>query len=194
MLPSAILLIPHTGGSDAIILETALRRRIFYFAQKRFFSSPLANWFFERLCDCLPISFSFNPADIASLRQGLRLVENGEILGIFLEMDKDNSRHFLAPLDIAAYLSLPSNSPIFPVTIANIHQRPSRFTLFNRTALGETIYTLVKNFFREVTVTIDKPVYLKASHFSKSRNKLRSKLGLLKFCYNLIHSGAGGMR
>ena len=75
----AILASNHTAFSDVLVISAAARRQVRYMAKKELFATPLAPLI--KSLGAYPVDR--DGADVGSIRNTIRLVEDGELVGIF---------------------------------------------------------------------------------------------------------------
>lgn len=72
----------HKSFLDPVVLGIVLKRPVRFMAKKELFNIPLFGWLITRL-GAFPVDRG--KPDRASLRNSLEILENGEVLGIFVE-------------------------------------------------------------------------------------------------------------
>ncbi len=77
-----ILVGNHTNNFDPVVISFATKRKIHYLAKAELFKTKFTKWIFESV-KCISIDRSKN--DIMAIKNALRVLKNGEILGIFPE-------------------------------------------------------------------------------------------------------------
>ena len=75
-----ILCANHTGNLDVLVISAGLNRQVRYMAKKELFRIPLLGSLVAAL-GAYPVDRG--GADVASIRKTLRLLEEGELVGIF---------------------------------------------------------------------------------------------------------------
>ena len=75
----AILASNHTSFSDVLVISAAAGRQVRYMAKKELFATPLAPLI--KALGAYPVDR--NGADVGSIKTTIRLVESGELVGIF---------------------------------------------------------------------------------------------------------------
>jgi 1-acyl-sn-glycerol-3-phosphate acyltransferase len=109
----AIVVAPHRSWLDPPCLGAASRRPVRFLIIDRVYDKPWARWFYRRM-GSVPV----RPGGRAALRAALRLVESGELVGVFPEgrIVRDEGPAVLRPG--AALLSVRTGAPVVPVAIA----------------------------------------------------------------------------
>lgn len=77
-----ILVGNHTNNFDPVVISFATKRKIHYLAKAELFKTKFTKWLFESV-KCISIDRAKN--DIMAIKNALRVLKNGEILGIFPE-------------------------------------------------------------------------------------------------------------
>jgi 1-acyl-sn-glycerol-3-phosphate acyltransferase len=78
----AILVCNHTSGLDPPLLQATCPRIIIWMMAREYYENPLLNWLYRRL-QIIPVDRAGHDSTV--LRQGLRALEHGRLLGIFPE-------------------------------------------------------------------------------------------------------------
>ena len=110
----AIFIANHRSMWDPLILALVSPRNILFMAKKELFPSKLGNFFFRSL-----YAFPVNRrnVDLQSLKNALKVLDKGEVFGIFPE----GKRAVTDSLDEfekgAAFLAIRSGAPVIPIYI-----------------------------------------------------------------------------
>jgi 1-acyl-sn-glycerol-3-phosphate acyltransferase len=72
----------HTSNYDPLILSSIFNRKIHFLAKKELFQRWMTNWFFQKL-HAIPVDRQSGIV-IRPVCRSLKVIENGEVLGIFL--------------------------------------------------------------------------------------------------------------
>ncbi|HHY35251.1 MAG TPA: 1-acyl-sn-glycerol-3-phosphate acyltransferase [Firmicutes bacterium] len=111
----AILCSNHISWWDPVILGCLLKRPVRFMAKRELFSYPIFGTLLRWL-GAFPVDRG--KADVGAIREGLKVLEAGEVLGIFPEGTRQRDRTRLgAPHPGAALLALKTHAPIVPVAI-----------------------------------------------------------------------------
>ncbi len=132
----AIIAANHTSFSDVIVISAAAKRQLRYMAKKELFKTPLAPLI--KALGAYPVDRG--GADVASLKRTIRLVEDGELVGIFPQghrHPKEDPRgtEIKGGVGMIAYHS---KAPIVPVMIENSRMKTGMFRK-NRVTFGKPI-------------------------------------------------------
>lgn len=110
----AIFIANHRSMWDSLILALVSPRNIHFMAKKELFESKLGNFFFRSL-----YAFPVNRrnVDLQSLKNALKVLDKGDVFGIFPE----GKRAVTDSLDEfekgAAFLAIRSGAPVIPIYI-----------------------------------------------------------------------------
>jgi len=113
----AIIIANHPSHADPAFLLASCRRPICFLQARECYEVFLLRWLFDRV-GCIPVAR--DGQDIAAVRQALRCLQEGKVLGIFPEGDLTPVAGFGTGEGKggAALLALRSRAPVYPVWIA----------------------------------------------------------------------------
>jgi len=158
-----VLVSNHTSYWDPVVVGCAINRRVNYMAKSELFDIPLLSTFI-RAVGTFPVRR--NQLDRAAIRTAMKLLDEGQIVGVFPEGTRSHTGELLKPHLGAAMLALKAGVPFLPVAIKG-----------SRGVLGK------------VRVNIGKPVFYQAgSKISRldmekaSNNMMEQIADLLKSC------------
>ena len=131
----ALLLINHQSFLDPLLVSLPLRRPVSFIARENLLRVPVIGWLLQRTY-VMPISRE--TAGTESLRESLRRMEHGFLVGIFPEgtRSQDGGLRPLKPGFVA--LIRRANVPVIPVAVAGAYEafprgawlpRPSRIRI-----------------------------------------------------------------
>ncbi|RCW51457.1 MULTISPECIES: 1-acyl-sn-glycerol-3-phosphate acyltransferase [unclassified Halanaerobium] len=115
-----IVMSNHISNLDPPILCTVLKRPIRFMAKKELFTNPLMR-FILNIAEAFPVDRS--KTDIKAFRHALRILADGEILGIFPEGTRCPEGKPGQPKSGSVMLAVKSEAPIVPVGIKNIKRK-----------------------------------------------------------------------
>ncbi len=121
----AVLLSNHTSFLDSIILGVFTRRNIWFMAKNSEYRNRLLSWALKR-ARAFPVRRY--TTDVQALRNAIRIVQQGHVLGIFPEGERtwDNS---LLPFKYGTMrLVLALGKPVIPVGISGAYELMPRWT------------------------------------------------------------------
>jgi 1-acyl-sn-glycerol-3-phosphate acyltransferase len=121
---AAVLLSNHTSFMDSIILGTFPKRHIWFMAKNSEYRNPLMTW---AMIKARSFPVRRYTVDVAAVRNAIRVVRQGHILGVYPEGERcwDNS---LLPLRFGAMrLALALGVPVIPVGISGAYELMPRW-------------------------------------------------------------------
>ena len=118
---AAILASNHLSFSDSIFLPLMLRRPVVFLAKSEYFAGKgvkgaLTRWFFTATGQ-LPIDRSGGKASEAALNTGLRVLGQGQLLGIYPEGTRSPDGRLFRGRTGIARMVLEAKVPVFPVAM-----------------------------------------------------------------------------
>ncbi len=105
----------HISNLDPPVLACASKRPVYFLAKKELFDNVLANWFLRSI-KAYPLDR--DKGDIAAIKQALRILKSGQVLGIFPEGTRSKDGKIQEPRNGAAFLAMQAEVPIVPVAIS----------------------------------------------------------------------------
>lgn len=110
----AIFIANHRSMWDPLILALVSPRNIHFMAKKELFESKIGNFFFRSL-----YAFPVNRrnVDLQSLKNALKVLDKGEVFGIFPEGKRAVSDSLDEFEKGAAFLAIRSGAPVIPIYI-----------------------------------------------------------------------------
>ncbi len=135
----ALLLINHQSFLDPLMVGLPLRRPVSYLARENLFRVPVVGWLLKRTY-VMPISRE--SAGTESLRESLRRMEHGFLVGIFPEGTRslDGGLRELKPGFVALIRRV--NVPVIPVAVAGAYEAFPRGAWFPRPSKIRVVYGL----------------------------------------------------
>jgi len=110
----------HISNLDPPILGAVLRRPIRFMAKKELFTNPIMR-FILNIAEAFPVDR--NKTDIKAFRRALKVLADGEILGIFPEGTRCPEGEPGKPKSGSVMLAVKSKAPIVPVGIKNVKRK-----------------------------------------------------------------------
>ena len=114
-----IVVANHASFLDPILVCVAAPRVIHYITYAYFYYHAAIHWACKRT-HCIPIKREGN--DVSALKQALRLLHAGEIIGIFPEGARSQSGKLMAGEPGVALIALKAGAPIVPIGISGAYQ------------------------------------------------------------------------
>ena len=129
---AAILAGNHLSFSDSIFLPLVCRRKITFLAKSDYFNTPgikgLLTRLFMSAAGQVPVDRSGGRASEAALRTGLRVLGEGNLLGIYPEGTRSGDGRLYRGKTGVARMALEAGVPVIPCAMVNTHiiQPPGR--------------------------------------------------------------------
>lgn len=114
----------HLTGADSLIIQLALRTRLFFVTSARWLAGWVGRFWMSKVCDSLPAETGDGFADVAGLRQCLRTLEQGGSIGIYPEGRLNRAGRVDEIHDGCAWLAARSGRPVLPVYVRNLKPGP----------------------------------------------------------------------
>ncbi|WP_421072782.1 lysophospholipid acyltransferase family protein [Pelotomaculum propionicicum] len=109
-----LLVANHTSYWDPVVVICALRRNVYFMAKSELFNIPVIGY-------VLRISGSFpvrrDKSDREAIRTAVRLLEEGQVVGVFPEGTRSNTGELLKPHLGAAMLASKAKVPMVPIAL-----------------------------------------------------------------------------
>lgn len=121
-----ILVANHKHNFDPIILSFGTKREINYMAKAELFKTRIGKWLFESI-NC--ISVDRNRNDITAIKKALRILKNGEILGVFPEGTRVETKEEGNVKSGAVMIASKAKVNIIPVAITGNYKIFSKITI-----------------------------------------------------------------
>jgi 1-acyl-sn-glycerol-3-phosphate acyltransferase len=138
-----IVVANHTSFLDPFIIGTIVPRVIHYLTYAYFYNLPVCHWYCKRV-HCIPLKK--DGKDISALKNALRLLREGELLGIFPEGVRSATGQLGQGEPGVALIALKANVPILPIGIRGAYESFPKGAKFPKPGT--------------ITVTIGKPFRL----------------------------------
>ena len=107
-----ILASNHTRAVDPILLGMGLKRQVQFMAKEELFKSKFVSWFLRKL-GAFPVSRG--KADTGSIRHFEKALEDGALMGIFIEGTRSKDGEFLPPKNGVSLISWDTKTSVIPV-------------------------------------------------------------------------------
>lgn len=110
----AVLVANHVSYWDPVVVICAFRRKVHFMAKSELFKIPVIGY-------VLRISGSFpvrrDKSDREAIRTAIRLLEEGQVVGVFPEGTRSHSGELLKPHLGAAMLAAKAKVPMIPIAL-----------------------------------------------------------------------------
>jgi 1-acyl-sn-glycerol-3-phosphate acyltransferase len=114
-----LLVANHASFLDPLVICAATPRVIHYITYAFFYYHPAIHWFCKR-AHCIPVKKEGN--DISALKNALRLLKDGEVVGIFPEGERSAMGVLAAAEPGVALMAMKANVPIVPIGIQGAYE------------------------------------------------------------------------
>ncbi len=123
---AAILAGNHLSFSDSVFLPLVVRRRITFLAKSDYFTGTgikgrLIKWFMSGVGQ-VPVDRSGGSASEAALATGLRILQEGQLLGIYPEGTRSPDARLYRGKTGVARMALEAGVPVIPCAMINSHE------------------------------------------------------------------------
>ncbi len=109
-----ILASNHISGMDPLYMIIGQRRQIFFMAKAELFDNKLLGGFLRSM-GCFPIARG--RSDISSIKHFEQILQNENLMGIFIEGTRSKDGKFLPPKNGVSLIAYNSKTPVIPVCI-----------------------------------------------------------------------------
>ena len=117
---SYILASNHRLASDPIIMGMGLKRQVLFMAKEELFKNKFLNWFMRKL-GAFPVGRG--KADTSSIRHFEKALEEGNLIGIFIEGTRSKDGEFLPPKNGVSLIAWDTKTPVIPICHTAINGR-----------------------------------------------------------------------
>jgi len=149
-----IVVANHTSFLDPFLIGTIVPRIIHYLTYAYFYYHPVCHWYCKRVHN---IPLKKDGKDISALKQALRVLKDGELLGIFPEGMRSETGQLGKGEPGVALIALKAKVPILPVGIRGAYESFPRGSKFPRPR------QLTVRFGKPFTVADDLPGHVQAN-------------------------------
>ncbi len=122
----ALLCANHNTFLDMFLLGYKLDRWIYWMAKEELFKNPIAGFLFKKLG---AFSVKRGAADVGSIKNAYRLLEEGKIVGIFPQGTRRHAGGAGRVKSGAAMIAANAGVPIIPATVKGTYKLFSKMTV-----------------------------------------------------------------
>lgn len=154
-----IVVANHLTGADSIVIQIALKTRIFFLAWARWFHSQFVGFWMQKLCDTMPVENGKGVENVASLRRSIEMLKMGAAVGVYPEgeLNRQGSVDHLHPG--AAWLAVRASVPLLPIYVTGLKLGPQPYSRPWLNEAWEGFFSVVGNLFnRNIVVVIGTPI------------------------------------
>lgn len=149
----------HVTGADSLVIQIALRTRLFFLSSSRWFVSAVGGFVMRRACDCLAVDPQTPVANIPGIRQALRLLAAGNSIGVYPSGRLEPHGWSGTVKNGAAWLALHSGAEILPVVVQNLRRGPLPYSLPWLNEAWEGLFSFFANLFNgRIAVLVGSPI------------------------------------
>ena len=165
---SVILAINHSSDADPIILLSALKKKIYFFAESENFETWIASFFMRRFANCIPVFKDRSTKNVKSFKELFSISNKKNVFfGIFPEGRINRKIDFQQFQKGAAYFSYKTKFPIIPVYLQNTKKGSDSKRWIYTFRITKGIISIAGNSFRKVNVFIGEPINPTAENIIK---------------------------
>ena len=121
---AAVLASNHLSASDWVFMPLMLRRRVTFLAKAEYFTSPGVKGFLQRVffsgAGQVPIDRSSADAAEAALATGVRILQQGKLLGIYPEGTRSPDGRLFRGKTGVSRMTLETGCPVVPVAMVPV--------------------------------------------------------------------------
>ncbi len=104
----------HYSNLDVFLMTIALKRQIRFMAKRELMDTPIVGWFGKHY-GAFPVDRS--RVDLTATKTALRILKNGEVLGIFPEGTRIRNDKISDPKGGIAMFSWKTKAPVLPIHV-----------------------------------------------------------------------------
>ena len=153
-----IIVANHSSLLDPVILGVSVRPKVIFIAAAYLFEIPWLGYLLRK-ANSIPIYREHNTNNINSIKQALKILQKGGVLGIFPEGGVDRQKDDLPIKAGAAYLATKVGVPIVPIKIKGADKVLPRGAKFIRSL-------------NKIEVEIKKPIFC-SRHTNKNKEIIK---------------------
>lgn len=122
-----VLVANHVSYWDPVAIICAFKRQVFFMAKAELFKLPLVSYA-VRSSGAFPVRRDVT--DRHAVRTALRLLQAGEVVGLFPEGTRNKSGEMLKPHLGAAMIALKAGTPVVPVAVRGTRGMFGKITVY----------------------------------------------------------------
>ncbi len=170
-----IVVANHLNGADSVVLQIALRTRLFFAASSRWFRGPFSRFIMRHICDAFPVETGLPFESISGVRSCLETLRAGGSVGVYPEGGFNLSGRVTDIKDGAAYLAARTGAPVLPVYIRNLRYagRVDQTTIWTECWTG--FLSVAENLFNtRIEILVGEPI--QPARLSQTSEELRAEI------------------
>jgi len=124
----AIICANHSTNLDPVLVAISVKKQIHFMAKKELFESKFMKYLIGNLLGAFPVSRGEN--DIKSMKTAIRVVKEGNVLGLFPEGTRNvTGEDIEAKAGVGFIVSKTGGKPVVPITIRSGMKLRSRIDI-----------------------------------------------------------------
>lgn len=117
----------HIHALDGPAVVASMKRKVRFMVKKELFKNKFLKWFMQDVFEAFPVDRG--KRDIESIKTSLKIIKDGDILGIFPEGTRNGLKKNTGIKNGAAYLALRTGAKVIPVGIQGNFKPFTKVTL-----------------------------------------------------------------
>ncbi len=175
---SVILAINHSSDADPIIILSAFKKKIYFFAESENFETWIASFFMRKFANCIPVFKKQFTKNVKSFKELFSISNKKNVFfGIFPEGRINKITDFQQFQKGTAYFSYKTKLPIIPIYLHNTNKGSDSKRWINTFRVTKGIISLTANTFRKVYIFIGEPINPTAENIINNFKELTDKKG-----------------
>jgi 1-acyl-sn-glycerol-3-phosphate acyltransferase len=149
----------HLTGADSLVIQLALRTRLFFVTSARWLATRSTRFFMSNVCDSVPADTGAGFDNVAGVRKCVRTLESGGSIGIYPEGRLNREGRVDRIESGAAWLAARTGTPILPVYVRNLKLGPEPWSRPWLSEAWEGFFSVVGNLLNtEIEVVVGDPI------------------------------------
>ncbi len=135
---SCVVCLNHISAWDPLVVGMSLNREVRFLAKRELMKIPLVGWFLKTI-GTIPIKRG--ASDIGAIKASLKVLKDGEVLGIFPTGTRDRVHKDAKVKSGAALIAVKAESPVVPIHIITDYKlfKPVKIVIGNPIDLNKKI-------------------------------------------------------
>lgn len=149
----------HLTGADSLVIQLALRTRLFFVTSARWLATRFTGFFMSNICDSVPADTGAGFENLAGVRKCVRTLESGGSIGIYPEGRLNREGRVDRIENGAAWLAARTGTPILPVYVRNLKLGPEPWSRPWLSEAWEGFFSVVGNLLNtDIEVVVGEPI------------------------------------
>ncbi len=156
---SFVIVANHLTGADSVVIQIALKTRIFFLAWARWFHSKFVGFWMQNLCDTMPVENEKGFENVGTLRRSLEMLKMGATIGVYPEGELNREGRVDHLHAGAAWLAIKAGVPVLPVYVTGLKLGPQPYSRPWLNEAWEGFFSVVGNLLnRNIVVVVGEPI------------------------------------